>query len=62
MPFQDRDAFRYRLLTDMCGCACHKTSNRNGAAAAKRTAQTLRTLALHARHRGGHGMHLLKSI
>jgi hypothetical protein len=40
MLLQDRDALRYALVTDMCGCARDKTGDRSGVAAAKRAPQT----------------------
>jgi hypothetical protein len=41
MLFQDRDALRYALVTDMRGCARHKAPDRIGFAAAERAAQTM---------------------
>jgi hypothetical protein len=45
MLFQDRDALCYAFVTDMCGCARHKTSDRIGFAAAERAAQMMRATA-----------------
>jgi hypothetical protein len=42
MLLQDGDALRYALVTDMCGCARDKASDRIGLAAAERAAQTMR--------------------
>jgi hypothetical protein len=42
MLLQDRDALRYALVTDMRGCARHKTVDRIGMAAAERAAQPQR--------------------
>jgi len=45
MLLQDRDALRYARVTDMCGCARDKASDRIGIAAAERAAQTMRVPA-----------------
>jgi hypothetical protein len=51
MLLQDGDALRDALVTDMCGCARDKASDRIGFAAAERAAQTMRVPAQEAPER-----------
>jgi hypothetical protein len=45
MLLQHGDALCYALVTDMCGCAGDKASDRIGLAATERAAQTMRAPA-----------------